>query len=161
MSTRRGPWPGAASRPSGAWPGARERVDRGPTVGAGLRREPMVKADLVGAERIERPVLEEDVDRLAERGGTGGQHRGGLELVVGPGEEDQVQGFIHRGHLEAERAGTGASGVAGGVAADGAGPDTAEGSTALAAIAPSRVRRRSSTARMRPQATITSGSASR
>src|SRR5438552_2575786 len=44
---------------------------------------------------IERPVLQEDVDRLAERGRPCGEDCGGLELVVGPGKEDQVQRFIH------------------------------------------------------------------
>ena len=78
-----------------AWPAARRCVDGRPTRGAGLGREAVVAADPVGAERIERPVLEEDVDRLAERGGAGGQDRRGLELVVGAGEEDQVQGFVH------------------------------------------------------------------
>ena len=78
-----------------------ERIDGDPTGRAGLGGQTVVRADPVGTERIERPVLQEDVDRLAERGGAGGQDRGGLELVVGAGEEDQVQGLVHDCHLDA------------------------------------------------------------
>ena len=61
----------------------------------------MVLADLRGTERVERPVLQEDVDGLAERRCAGGQDRGSLELVVGAGEEDQVQGLVDRNDLVA------------------------------------------------------------
>ena len=84
-----------------AWPAARSASTAARPCRAGLRREPVVAVDPVGAERVERPVLQEDVDRLAERGGAGGQHRGGLELVVGAGEEDQVEGLVHGCHLDA------------------------------------------------------------
>jgi len=56
----------------------------------------MVDGDPLAAERIERPVLEEDVDGLAECRRAGRQHRGGGQLVVGPGEEDEVQRLGHR-----------------------------------------------------------------
>ena len=119
-------------------------------LGAGLGGQAVVAVDPLGAEGIEGPVLEEDVDGLAERGSPGGQDGRGLELVVGPGEEDKVQGFVHGGHLDVDDW----EGPAGDSAA-GAGP------TAFAAISPRRVRRRSSTVRMSVQATMTSGSTSR
>ncbi len=78
-----------------ACPAGAQGVDVGPALGARLGRETVVPVDPVPPERVERPVLEEDVDRLAQRRGAGGQDRGGLEAVVGPGEEDQVQGFVH------------------------------------------------------------------
>ena len=79
----------------GAWPAARAR--RPPLARRHRPRAPGRGPDRsVGAERVERPVLQEDVDRLAQRGGTGGQDRGSLELVVRAGEEDQVQGLVHR-----------------------------------------------------------------
>ena len=61
-----------AARPSGPASGARSRASR---------RDPF------GTERVERPVLEKDVDRPAERRRAGGQDRGCLQLVVGAGEE--------------------------------------------------------------------------
>ena len=79
--------------------GPGERVDRRAAFGAGLGREPVVAGDAVGPERVQRPVLQEDVHRLAERGGAGGEDRGRLQLVVRAGEEDQVEGFVHGGHL--------------------------------------------------------------
>ena len=57
--------------------------------------EAVIARDPVGAKRIEGPVLEEDVDGLAERGGAGGQDRCGLELVVGAREEHEVQWLVH------------------------------------------------------------------
>ena len=82
-----------------AWPASRERVDRGAALGPASGARPWSRVDAVGPERVERPVLQEDVHRLAERGGAGGEDRGGLQLVVGAGEEDQVEGFVHGGHL--------------------------------------------------------------
>ena len=57
------------------------------------------RRDPVGPEGVERPVLQEDVDRLAERRGAGGQDRRGLQLVVGSGEEDQVERAHPSHHL--------------------------------------------------------------
>ena len=56
----------------------------------------VVAGDAVRPEGVERPVLEEDVDGLPERRGAGRQDGRGLEPVVGPGEEDQVQRIVHR-----------------------------------------------------------------
>ena len=128
-------WPARASASTAARPS-------GPASGA----SPWSRVDPVGAERVERPVLEEDVHRLAERRGAGGEDRGGLQLVVRAGEEDQVEGFVHGGHLvgPAASAGVGLWVVAG-----------------VADSAASRRSRRSRTARMIPQAIITSGSDSR
>ena len=84
-----------------AWPACRSASTAARPAAPASGARPWSRADPVGAERIERPVLEEDVDRLAEGRGAGGQDRGGLQLVVGPGEEDQVQGLVHDGHLEA------------------------------------------------------------
>ena len=89
----RGPWLGAGSRPTSPGPprpAHRRRSGRPgppPVPGHGPRRSR-------GTECVERPVLQEDVDRLAERGGTCGQDRSRLELVVGAGEQDQVQGLV-------------------------------------------------------------------
>src|SRR5206468_5343468 len=108
-------------------------------------------------ERRQRPVLQEDIDRLAQCRGAGRQHGGGLQLVVGSGEENQVQGLVHGGYLVAE-------GLAGGNRRAGlwTGGATVTGRVAaVAATAPRRSRWRSRTPRMIPQATITSGSASR
>jgi hypothetical protein len=49
-----------------------------------LGGDPVVLEDLVGAERVERPVLEEGVDLPAHRRGAGHEHRRGVQLVVGP-----------------------------------------------------------------------------
>ena len=51
----------------------------------------------LGPERVERPVLQKDVDGSPEGGGAGGHHCGGVELVVGAAEEHDRQGLvIHR-----------------------------------------------------------------
>ena len=130
-----------------AWPAARSPSTAAAALGAGLGGEAVVGGDPVGPEGVERPVLQEDVDGLAERGRAGGQDGGGLELVVGPGEEDQVQGFVHR---RSPRCDMGM--LRGAVSRSGMAP---------AASSPRRARRRSSTPRIRPQATMTSGSAKR
>src|SRR5689334_19786902 len=65
-------------RPAGL-PGGTQRVDRGAPGRAGLGRQPVIGVDPVRPERVERPVLEEHVDRPTQGGGTGGQHRGGLQ----------------------------------------------------------------------------------
>ncbi len=56
----------------------------------------MLAFDPIGPECVEGPVLEKDVDRLAECRGAGGQHGCRLQPVIGPGEEDQVQWLIHQ-----------------------------------------------------------------
>ena len=83
----------------GAWPAARSALDRGPALGPRLGCEAVVGVDAVRAEGVERPVLQEDVDRAAERGGPGGQDRGGVELVVGAAEEHQGEGLVVHGSL--------------------------------------------------------------
>ena len=117
----------------GAWPArARASTAARPAAPASGAR-PWSSPISVGAERVERPVLQEDVDRLAERGGAGGQDRGGLELVVGPGEEDQVQGLVHDGHLDAR-----VDGQSDGMRTGGQRRDAADPIAALAAISPRR-----------------------
>ena len=108
------------------------------------------RRDPVGPERVEGPVLEEDVDRLTERRGAGGQHGRRLQLVIGPGEEDEVQGLIHTVFTSELKGSGGGNGRVARSAGDRA---------ALAGHRPRRVRRRSRTARITPQATMTSGSA--
>src|SRR4029079_6681597 len=132
--------------------GGSKCVDRRPTRCAGLRGEPMVAGDAVGTEGFERPVLEEDVDRLAERSRARGQDRGGLELVVRAGEQDQVQRLIHGDHLVLDPA----------WARSDPGRSVAIAQTPAVMDSPARRRmRRSRTSRMIAQATITSGSVSR
>ena len=133
-------WPAAARASTAARPAA-------PASGA----SPWSAVDPVRPERVERPVLQEDVDRLAERGGAGGQDRGGLQLVVRAGEEDQVQGLIHGGSPRGDGAWERPS-----VAMRRGG----DGSVVMDRPARRR-RRRSRTPRMMPQATMTSGSLSR
>jgi len=58
-------------------------------LGAGLRRDTMRVTQMVLAERLERPVLEEDVDLAAHRGRTSGEDRSGSELVVGAREHHE------------------------------------------------------------------------
>ena len=62
--------------------------------------EPVVGLDPVGPEGVERPVLEEDVDRPAHRRGAGRERGRGVELVGGAREEDEGEAVVHRvGHL--------------------------------------------------------------
>ena len=50
----------------------------------------------VGPEGVERPVLEQDVDRSAHRGGARGEGRRGVQLVGGAGEQDEGEAVAHR-----------------------------------------------------------------
>src|SRR6266542_5784801 len=59
----------------------------------------VVLADLVGAERVEGPVLEQDVDLAAHGRPAHREHRRGRELVVGPREQDQGKRVVHAGLL--------------------------------------------------------------
>src|SRR5205085_8191815 len=61
-----------------------------------LGGEAMVPVDPSASERVERPVLQEDIHRSPERGGACGQNRGGLELVVRSGEQHEVERLTHR-----------------------------------------------------------------
>jgi hypothetical protein len=97
---------------------------------------------------IPAPSAREDVDGLPEGGRTGGEHGRRLQLIVGAREEDQIEGFVHRAHLDA----TPTPAVC---AWDDSG---AESFRDAATMRPMRLSRRSRTDRMTPQAIITSGS---
>src|ERR1035437_1551825 len=60
-----------------------------------FRCKAMVGVDPIGPEGIQRPILQEDLDRPAERSGARGQYCGRLQLVVGTGEENDRDGFVH------------------------------------------------------------------
>jgi hypothetical protein len=64
-------------------PGRRQGGHCGGALITRLRRQAVRLVDAIGAEGIERPVLEEDVDRSPESGGAGGQHGGRLQPVIG------------------------------------------------------------------------------
>jgi hypothetical protein len=117
--------------------GAPQLVHVHATLGARLGGEAVIAIDPLVAERVQGPVLEEDVHRPPEGGGAGGQHRGGLELVVRAGEQHEVERFGH-----------------------GWTPWFATGADAVARPASRSILRRS-TPRMSSQARSTSGSARR
>ncbi len=79
--------------------GLRGGVDGGPACLPRFGRQAVVGRDPIGPEGVERPVLEEDLDRPPQCGGTGREDGGGLELVVGAGEEHDRDGFVHAGVL--------------------------------------------------------------
>ena len=54
----------------------------------------MVLQDAVGAEGVERPVLQEDVDRPRHRRGPDREHPRGLQLVVGAGEQHHGEAIV-------------------------------------------------------------------
>ena len=65
-----------------AWPALASASTVRAALGAGLGGEAVVASIFALREGVERPVLEEDVDGLAQGGGAGGQDGGGLQLVV-------------------------------------------------------------------------------
>ena len=72
--------------------GGAQRVDGVAALGTGLGGEPVVAVDAVGAEGVERPVLQEDVHRPAERGRAGGQHGRSLSLSSVPEKSTRLIG---------------------------------------------------------------------
>src|SRR3990172_4307706 len=117
---------------------------------SGVEGEPEVVADPRAGERSQAPELEQDVDGPAQGGGTGHERRRGVELVLRAGEDDEREGLGHREiHLAVLTA-----------PADGLVPGSPE-TLAAAARSPSRLRRRTSTPRIREQAVRMSRSASR
>jgi hypothetical protein len=63
---------------------------------ARLRRKLQLALRRVEPEGVERPVLEEDVDRPADRRSAGDQDGRGVQLVIGAGEESDGEGLVHR-----------------------------------------------------------------
>src|SRR5581483_1091754 len=61
----------------------------GRSLRTGLRSHPVVLGDPVRPKRVERPVLQKHIHLASHGRGAGGQNRRRVQLVVGPGEQDQ------------------------------------------------------------------------
>src|SRR6266545_3071923 len=74
---------------------------RGGAVGSCLGRQAVVLGEVAGPKRVQRPVLQQDVDLPPQRRRTRCEQRGGVELLVGSRQQRDRQGLLAVAHVPA------------------------------------------------------------
>jgi hypothetical protein len=66
-----------------------QRIDRITAIATGFRGQTMVGSNAIGSEGVKCPVLQEKMHGSSQGRRPSSQYRSGLQLVIGPREEDE------------------------------------------------------------------------